>query len=109
MVASQQIVPGMILSMGDNKLYRVESSIKVTVPKGQPFIKTKLRNLTNDKVLEKNFKVGQDVKEVALKERTLDFLYVEETEYFFLNMENLKKFLVVPAIIGDKINFLKEG
>lgn len=52
MVTSNQIAPGMTLLIG-GKLYRVESSVKVTVPKGQPFIKTKLRSLENDKPLEK--------------------------------------------------------
>ena len=82
MVASQQLTPGMTLSI-ENKLYRVESVVKVTAPKGQPFIKTKLRDLASDKVVEKNFKVGQDVKDVALEERSLEFLYLEGKSYLF--------------------------
>ena len=45
MVVSNNITPGMTLSIS-GKLYRVESAVKVTVPKGTPFIKTKLRELT---------------------------------------------------------------
>lgn len=108
MVASQQIVPGMTLSI-TGKLFRVESSVKVTVPKGQPFIKTRLRNLATDKIIEKNFKVGQDVQEVSLEERRIEFLYLEGKDYLFLDIGNLEQVLVSPEVIGDKVHFLKEG
>jgi elongation factor P len=108
MVASQQLTPGMTLSI-DNKLFRVESVIKVTAPKGQPFIKSKLRELSSDKVLEKNFKVGQEVKDVSLEERHLEFLYLEGKNYLFLDIGNLEQVLVPPDVISDKVDFLKEG
>jgi elongation factor P len=108
MVASQQLTPGMTLSI-EGKLYRVESVVKVTAPKGQPFIKSKLRDLTSDKVIEKNFKVGQEVKDVTLEERNLEFLYLEGKSYLFLDIGTLEQVLVPPEVIGEKVNFLKEG
>ncbi|MCC5833060.1 MAG: elongation factor P [Chlamydiales bacterium] len=108
MVASQQIVPGMTLSI-DGKLFRVESVVKVTVAKGQPFIKTSLRNLANDKMVEKNFKVGQEVTDVQLEERKLEFLYLEGKNYLFLDIGTLDQVLVPPDVIGESVNFLKEG
>lgn len=108
MVTSQQITPGMTLSL-EGKLFRVESVVKVTAPKGQPFIKTKLRNLATDKIVEKNFKVGQEVHDVTLEERQLEYLYLEGKNYLFLDIGNLEQILVPPDVIGDKVNFLKEG
>jgi len=108
MVTTQQITPGMTLSV-EGVLYRVESAVKVTVVKGQPFIKTKLRELITDKVIEKNFKVGQEVKDVTLEEKRLEYLYLEEKDYLFLDIGTLEKVLVSPEIIGDKVKFLKVG
>ncbi len=108
MVASQQIVPGMTLSIS-GKLYRVDSVVKVTVAKGQPFIKTTLRNLSTDKTVEKNFKVGQEVTDVKLEERVLEFLYLEGKSYLFLDVGSLDQVLVAPDVIGENVNFLKEG
>ncbi|NGX60960.1 MAG: Elongation factor P [Chlamydiae bacterium] len=108
MVTSQQITPGMTLSVNGN-LYRVDSAIKVTMAKGQPFIKTKLRSLRDEKPLEKNFKVGQEVDEVSLQERRLEYLYLEGKEYLFLDIDSLDQVLVVPDVVGEKIHFLKEG
>ncbi len=108
MVLSNQISPGMILSL-EKKLYRVESSVKVTVPKGTPFVKTKLRDLTTNKGVEKNFKVGQEVQDVSLNERQLEYLYQEGKDYLFLDIKNLVQVMVPGAVVGEKTDYLKEG
>jgi elongation factor P len=108
MTTSNHIVPGMTLSL-DDRIYRVESAVKVNVTKGVPFIKTKLKNLMDESVIEKNFKVGQSVLEVSLAERRLEFLYLEGKDYLFLDIGNLEQIKVPKDVIGDKVNFLKEG
>lgn len=108
MVASSQIIPGMIVSIG-KQLYRVESSVKVAVTKGSPFIKTKLRSLSTNKVSEKNFKPDQSIKEVALEQRTLEFLYADGKEFLFLDINNLEHVTVPSDIVSGAVDFLKEG
>jgi len=108
MVKSNQIAPGMVLSIG-GKLFRVESSVKVTVSKGAPFIKTKLKNLKTGATVEKNFKLDQSVDDVAFAERNLEYLYMENKDYVFLDIENLKQVVVSADVVGSKMNFLKEG
>lgn len=108
MITSNLITPGITLSL-DNKIYRVESAVKVTVAKGVPFIKTKLKNLLSEEVIEKNFKLNQSVQDVSLIERRLEYLYLEGKDYLFLDIGNLEQVLVPVAIIGDRVNYLKEG
>ncbi|MEM8727801.1 MAG: elongation factor P, partial [Chlamydiota bacterium] len=102
---SNQISPGTTLSL-DGKIYRVETSVKVTVAKGVPFIKTKLKNLMTDEVIEKNFKLEQAIEEVALSEQRLEFLYLEGKGYLFLDIDKLDEVLVSVDIVGDKANYL---
>ncbi len=108
MVTSNQLTPGMTISL-NGKLYRVESSVKVTVQKGTPFIKTKLKDLTTQEIIEKNFKPDQTIKDVALVERRLEFLYLEGEDYLFLDIGNLEQVLIPPHIIDEASNYLKEG
>ncbi|MBI5273395.1 MAG: elongation factor P [Chlamydiia bacterium] len=108
MTTANQITPGMTLNI-DGKIFRVESSIKVTVAKGTPFVKTKLRNLMTEEIVEKNFKLDQTVQELSLIERTIEFLYPEGKEYLFLDVGNLEQVLVPASILGDKIHYLREG
>ncbi len=108
MTTANQITPGMTLNL-DKKIYRVESSVKVTVAKGTPFIKTKLRNLVDESLIEKNFKPDQAIDEVSLIEKSLEFLYPEGKEYLFLDVGTLEQILVSSQILSEKVNYLKEG
>jgi len=108
MTTANQISPGMTLNL-DGKIYRVESSVKVTVAKGTPFVKTKLRNLITDEGIEKNFKLDQTIQEVALAERTLEFLYPEGKEYLFLDVGTLDQVPVSSQVLSDRVHYLKEG
>ncbi|WP_420422287.1 elongation factor P [Simkania sp.] len=108
MATSNQISPGMTLSI-DGKIYRVEFSVRVTVAKGVPFIKTKLKDLMSDEVIEKNFKVDQPVEEVTLSERRLEYLYLEGKDHLFLDIDQLEEVLVPAAVVGDKVHYLKES
>ena len=105
---SNQIMPGMTISL-DGKIYRVDSAVKVTVAKGNPFVKTKLKDLMTDELVEKNFKEGQAIHEVQLEERKLEFLYLEGKDYLFLDIDNLEQVLIPRNVIADKVNYLKEG
>ncbi|EKE08481.1 MAG: hypothetical protein ACD_17C00147G0003 [uncultured bacterium] len=108
MTTANQITPGMTLNI-EGKIFRVESSVKVTVAKGTPFVKCKLRNLITDETIEKNFKLDQIVQEVSLLERTLEFLYPEGKEYLFLDIGNLEQVHVPASILKEKVHYLKEG
>ncbi|MBN2479517.1 MAG: elongation factor P [Parachlamydiales bacterium] len=108
MITSNQLTPGMTINIA-SKIYRVESCVKVSVSKGTAFIKAKLRNLMSEEILEKNFKLNQQIKEVSLVEHTLEYLYPEGKDYLFLDIGTLKTVIVPTAVLLDKINFLKEG
>jgi elongation factor P len=108
MVLSNQLTPGMILSIS-GKLYRVESCVKVTVPKGTPFIKAELRDITTNVAVEKSFKLNLTLSEVSLMERRLEFLYPEGKDYLFLDIDSLDQVMVPPQVIGSKMAYLREG
>ncbi|MDE3055373.1 MAG: elongation factor P [Verrucomicrobiota bacterium] len=108
MTTANQITPGMTLNL-EGKIFRVESSVKVTVAKGTPFIKAKLRNLITEEIVERNFKLEQGVQEVSLLEKNLEFLYAEGKEFLFLDTGSLEQVLVSAAALGDKVGYLKEG
>jgi len=108
MTTSNQISPGMTIKVGKD-VYRVESSIKVTVTKGTPFIKTKLRDLKTDEIIEKNFKLDHSIEEVSLVEHKIEYLYPEDKEYIFLDIGNLDQVKIGADVLSDSIHYLKEG
>lgn len=108
MTTSNQLTPGMTIAI-NNQLFRVESIIKVTVPKGTPFIKCKLKDMSSGEIVEKSFKLNQPIKDVSLVERRLEFLYPEGESYLFLDIVELEIVQVPFKVVGEKVNFLKEG
>ena len=106
--ATASLNPGSIITI-DDQLYRVESSVKVTVAKGKPFVKAKLKDLNTGELIERNFKPGQTFKEVALAERDLEFLYEDGDHYLFLDIGNLSQVKVPTDVVGDRELYLKEG
>lgn len=103
-----QIHPGMTIQL-DGKIFRVESTVKVSPPKGNPFLKTKLRDLVSDALIEKNFKPDQSIEEVALIEHDLEYLYPEGKVYVFLDVETLDQIRIQSEVLKDAIDYLKEG
>lgn len=108
MATAVQINPGMTISVSGT-LYRVESSVKVEAAKGNPFIKMKLKELSSDVVIEKNFKPGDKLNEVSVAERVLEFLYLDGKEYLFLDIDELETVKVPASVVGDLVHYLKEG
>lgn len=108
MATSNQLTPGMVISI-NKALYRVESCVRVTVAKGQPFIKTKLRDISTNNVTEKNFKLNQSIDDVSLNERKVEFLYPEGKNFLFLDIGNLEQVLVPQSVVGKQALYLKEG
>jgi elongation factor P len=72
-------------------------------------MKTKLRNLMTEEIVEKNFKLDQILQEVSLLEKNLEFLYPEGKEFLFLDVGNLEQVLVPGMALKEKIDYLKEG
>lgn len=108
MTDNRQIVPGMVIEF-QGSLYQVESAVKVSMAKGLPFIKTKLKDLTTQKIIEKNFKPDQAVKEVSLTRRHLEFMYLESGSYCFMDIDDYEQVLVPKSVVQTASNYLKEG
>jgi len=107
-VPVSQMTPGMIITVGKS-LHQVESSVKVAVKKGASFIKAKLRDLNSGKTSEKNYQLDQTVHEVVLEQKDLEFLYIEGTQFCFLDIDSLEHLQIDKAVIGNAALFLKEG
>jgi len=108
LTTTTQLTPGMTIDV-DGQIFRVDSSVKVSSPKGPAFMKAKLRDLISDEVTEKNFKLNQPLNEIHLQDHDLEFLYPEKEGYLFLDIINLEQVIVPHEILGEKINYLKEG
>ena len=59
--------------------------------KGQAVMRTKLYNLRTQKVWERTFKSGESVEAADVQEKEYQFLYVEGTNYVFMDQNTFEQ------------------
>ena len=76
--------------------------------KGPAFVKTKLRNLENGRILEKTFSAGERVETITVEHREYQFLYGDEDGFNFMNTETYDQIPLGKDLI-DNADLMKEG
>ncbi|MBT9560404.1 MAG: elongation factor P [Myxococcales bacterium] len=77
--------------------------------KGTAFTRTRIRNLKTGRTLEKTFKTGEQLKEVALEERDVQYLYNDGATYTFMDNDNYEQVEIGADFLDDAKNFLLEN
>ncbi|MEN8007828.1 MAG: elongation factor P [Candidatus Krumholzibacteriota bacterium] len=77
--------------------------------KGPAFVRTKLKNVENGKVVEHTFRAGEKVEEVRLERREFQFLYPDGEFFVFMNTETYEQIQLHQDVLGDVPKFIKES
>ncbi len=72
-------------------------------------LRTKLRNLKTNAIINKTFQGSDKVEPLEIDSRKVQFLYSENKTYYFMNNQTYDQFELDQEIIGDFVDFLKEG
>jgi len=92
----------------DGVPYEITYFQHVKPGKGGAFVRTKIRNLTNNAVIEKTFRAGEKVGKPDISQEQMQFLYVDD-DFHFMNTSTYDQMNVPREAIGDKALFLKEN
>ena len=76
--------------------------------KGPAFVKTKLRNLENGRILENTFTAGMKIETISVERRPYQFLYADEDSFNFMNTETFEQIPVNKDLI-ENADLMKEG
>ncbi|PKP51227.1 MAG: elongation factor P [Bacteroidetes bacterium HGW-Bacteroidetes-12] len=92
----------------NNGIYSVVEFLHVKPGKGPAFVRTKLKNLTNGRVIDNTFSAGHKIEVVRVERRKYQYLYKEGDAYHFMNQETYEQTFIDEALINAP-QFLKEG
>ncbi|WP_339653606.1 elongation factor P [Flavobacterium frigidarium] len=92
----------------NNDIYKIIEFLHVKPGKGPAFVRTKLRSLSNGKVLDNTFSAGHKIEEVRVENHKFQFLYPEGDEFHFMNTESFEQISLNKNIL-DSPDLLKEG
>jgi|SRR3989338_7491362 len=88
--------------------YEVLESNSLKKAQRRPVIQTKIKNLINGNVFERNFQQGDVFEEAELIKLKSKFLYSHRDRYFFCEEDNpSKRFDLSSEQIGEQTKFLK--
>ena len=93
----------------DNQPFLIMDNEFVNPGKGQAFTRIKIRNLLNNKVLEKTIKIGETVVVADVFSTKMQFLYKESGKYFFMNLESFEQTQVDSSIVSDNSRWFIDG
>ncbi|MDR1455792.1 MAG: elongation factor P [Tannerella sp.] len=98
---------GMCLNV-DGTYYFIAEFLHVKPGKGPAFIRTKLKNVTTGRVIDKTWNSGVKVEEVRIERRPYQFLYKDDMGYNFMHPETFDQISLAGESV-DGVAFLKEG
>ena len=76
--------------------------------KGPAFVKSKLRNLENGRILENTFTAGAKIETINVERRPYQYLYAEEDGYNFMHEETFEQ-IKLPKDLVTNADLMKEG
>ena len=107
MINSQDIKMGTCIRM-DGKLFFVIDFLHVKPGKGNTFMRVKLKNVVDGRVLERRFDISEKLEDVRVERRPYQYLYKEGEDYIFMNQETYDQIPIAKALITG-VDFMKEG
>ena len=107
MINSQEIKKGTCIRM-DNAIWVCIDFQHVKPGKGNTVMRTKLKNVTDGRVLERTFQVGFKLEDVRIERRPYQFLYQEGDDYIFMNNETYDQAPIAKDLITG-VAYMKEN
>ena len=107
MINAQDIKNGTCIRM-DNRLYFCVEFLHVKPGKGNTFMRTKLKDVVDGRVIERRFNIGEKLEDVRVEHRPYQFLYAEGEDNIFMNQETYEQIPISKELVTG-VQFMKEG
>ena len=92
----------------NHDIFKVIEFLHVKPGKGPAFVRTKLKSVTNGKVIDNTFSAGHKLEDVRVETHKFQYLYNDGDFYHFMNQEDYTQIQLVEAAL-DKAELMKEG
>lgn len=108
MISTNQFKNGMKIEI-EGELYTILEFQHVKPGKGGAFVRTKLKDLKRERVIDRTFRVGERFHQAIIEARKMQFLYRNEDGFWFMDNETFDQIQINSEIIGEKAGYLHEG
>ncbi|UCF57710.1 MAG: elongation factor P [Deltaproteobacteria bacterium] len=74
--------------------------------KGQALYRCKLRDMITGVIIDRTYRSGDTFEPADLQERKMQYLYNQENEFYFMDVENYEQSMLTAEQVGDAKNYL---
>ncbi len=107
MATTADIKIGMCIEM-DGKTFSIVDFQHVKPGKGPAFVRTKLRNLENGRILDKTFTAGERIEPVRVERRPYQFTYEDDLGAHFMHTETFEE-ITIPKEMINNADLMADG
>ncbi|GAA2880446.1 elongation factor P [Streptosporangium fragile] len=109
MATTNDLKNGLVLKLDGGELWTVVEFQHVKPGKGGAFVRTKLKNVTSGKVVDKTFNAGVKVEVANVDKREMQFSYMDGDDFVFMDTETYDMIHVSRVAVGAAANYLLEN
>ncbi|RCV56708.1 elongation factor P [Marinitenerispora sediminis] len=109
MATTNDLKNGITLKLDGGELWSVVEFQHVKPGKGGAFVRTKLKNVTSGKVVDKTFNAGVKVEVANVDRREMQYLYAEADSYVFMDTQTYDQLHVSREVVGKNADYLLEN
>ena len=107
-ISSNEIRVGMLIEHKDD-LWQVLKTQHVKPGKGGAFAQIEMKSVSKNTKLNERFRSSDYVEKASLDEIKFNFLYEDETDYYFINQKSFEQINIKKNIVGKKGKMLTEN
>ena len=108
MATTNDIKNSSVLNL-DGQLWAVIEFQHVKPGKGGAFVRTKLKNVTSGKVVDKTFNAGTKIDFANVDRRDYQYLYQDGADFVFMDTTDYDQVTVPGSVVGDAAHFMLEN
>ena len=92
----------------NHDIFKVIEFLHVKPGKGPAFVRTKMKSVTNGKVIDNTFSAGHKIEEVRVETHKFQYLYNDGDTFHFMNTADYSQIELQKAVL-DNPDLMKEG
>ena len=107
-ISGNEIRVGMLIEH-KNDLWQVLKTQHVKPGKGGAFAQIEMKSVNRNTKLNERFRSSDSVEKASLDEIKFNFLYEDETDYYFIDQKSFEQINIKKDIVGEKGKMLSEN
>jgi elongation factor P len=107
-IYASEIRVGMLIEY-KNDLWQILKTQHVKPGKGGAFAQIEMKSVSKNTKLNERFRSSESVEKASLDETKFNYLYEDETNYYFMNPKSFDQINISKEIIGEKGKMLTEN